>query len=389
MNVKELAEQYRNEIIAWRRDFHAHPELALEEFETADKVARELEKLGIKVTRVGKTGVLGTLTGNHPGKTVALRADMDALAIVETTGVSYQSKNAGVMHACGHDGHTAMLLGAAKILSQLKDEIRGTIKFIFQPAEEVGLGALQFLEAGILEGVSAVFGAHLWPDIPTGKVSLEAGPRMASVAKIKITVKGASVHGSMPNLGVDAIVAAAAIVMNLQTISSREISPLEPVVVSIGKFAGGTSWNILCDEVVMEGTTRSFSRETKNKLCEMIERVARNTAASLRAEAHVEYAETAPPTINDPHVSKIAAGALKKLYGEGAAVEAPKVMGGEDFAYLMEAVPGAFALIGSGNKEKETSLPLHQGKFNIDEDALPIGAALHAQFALDFLAQEN
>jgi amidohydrolase len=385
MDVKDLAEKLKNEIVSWRREIHEYPEIGLEETRTGNMVAQELEKLGIKVTRVAKTGVLGILKGEGSGKTVALRADMDALPIAEASEVPYKSRNPGVMHACGHDGHVAMLLGAAKILSQMRDKISGTIKFVFQPAEEIGLGAPGFIGAGVMEGVDAILALHLWPDLPSGKVSLVPGPRMAAADQLKINVKGKTGHGSMPHQGIDAILAAAAITMNLQSVVSREVPPLEPAVITIGKFTGGTSWNITCDEVRLEGTTRCFSHEVRKNLLLAIERVAKDTAASFRAQAEVEFIKISPPIINDPLITKIAANSLHKLYGENVPGELEKVMGGEDFSYFLETIPGAMAFIGAGNKEKKTDYPLHNDKFNIDEDVLPTGAALHAQFALDFL----
>ncbi len=385
MTVRDAAERLKDEIVAWRRQIHANPEVGWHEVATGNLVAAELAKMGIEVTRVAKTGVLGVIRGTAPGKTVALRADMDALPITEANDVPYKSQNPGVMHACGHDGHTAMLLGAAKILSGMRDKLKGTVKLFFQPSEEIGGGALAFIETGALEGVEAILAIHLWPALPSGKVSLVAGPRMASADKLLIKVRGKAGHGSMPHLGVDAILAAAAITMNLQSIVSREVAPLEPAVVTIGRFTGGTTWNITCDEVELEGTTRCFSREIRKDFPATIERIIKSTAASYRAEAELAYLPISPPTINDPLVAKVAAGALTELYGEEAFGDLEKVMGGEDFAYYLERVPGAMVFVGVGNKEKQTDYSLHNERYNLDEDMLPVGAALHAQFALNFL----
>ncbi len=385
MTVRVAAEQLKEEIISWRRQIHANPEVGWHEVATGNLVAAELAKMGVEVTRVAKTGVLGVIKGTAPGKTVALRADMDALPIAEANDVPYKSKNPGVMHACGHDGHTAMLLGAAKILSGMRDKFKGTVKLFFQPSEEIGGGALGFIEAGATDGVGAILAIHLWPSLPSGKVSLVAGPRMASADKLLIKVRGKAGHGSMPHLGVDAILAAAAITMNLQSIVSREVAPLEPAVVTIGRFTGGTTWNITCDEVELEGTTRCFSREIRNNFPATIARIIKSTASSYRAEAELEYIPISPPTINDPLVAKVAAEALTELYGEDMLGELEKVMGGEDFAYYQERIPGAMVFMGAGNTAKETDFPLHNERFNLDEDVLPAGAALHAQFALNFL----
>ena len=389
MDVKEVANLYKEQIVNWRREFHEYPELTWQEVRTGNRVAEELEKMGIEVKRMSKTGVLGILKGVKPGKIIALRADMDALPIVEKTDNPFKSKNLGVMHACGHDGHTAMLLGAAKVLSSMKDKLEGTVKFIFQPAEEGGLGALRMREEGVMEEVSAILGMHLWADIPTGMVSLEPGPRMASADKFKITIKGKSGHGSMPHQGVDALIATGAILTDLQFIVSREISPLDPAVVSIGTINGGAGWNVICNEVTMEGTTRSFSPEVRSRLLESIERIVTNTASSYRAEGKLDITYITPPTINHTSISEIFANIVEKLYGKDKITTMEKVMGGEDFAYLNETVPGIMAFLGTRNDEKGITFPHHHEKFDIDEDSLTIGTSLYAQFALDYLTNNK
>ncbi len=386
MDIKEMVYSNRDQIVSWRREFHEYPELTWQENRTGNRVAEELRKMGIEVRRISKTGVLGILKGVKSSKTVALRADMDALPIVEKTDSPYQSKISGVMHACGHDGHTAMLLGAAKVLSNMKDTLEGTVKFIFQPAEEGGLGALRMREEGVLEEVSAILGIHLWADIPSGMISLEPGPRMASADKFKITVRGKSGHGSMPHQGVDALIAAGAILSDLQSIVSREINPLEPAVVSVGTISGGAGWNVICNEVIMEGTTRSFNPDVRAKLLESIERIVTKTASSYRAEGQLEITYITPPTINHASIAGIFANTVESVFGKEKIVTMEKVMGGEDFAYLNETVPGIMVFLGIRNDEKGIIYPHHHEKFNIDEDSLPIGAILYAQFALDYLA---
>lgn len=386
MNVRELSEKYKEELIALRREFHQNPELGWEEIQTSNRVEEELKKIGIKVERIAKTGVVGMLKGKEDGKVVALRADMDALPIQEANNdLPYKSKNAGVMHACGHDSHTAMLLIAAKVLWELRDQIKGTVKFIFQPAEEPIQGAKKMFEEGVMEGVDAILGIHIWSQLPTGKVSLEPGPRFAAGDRFKITVKGKGSHGAVPHLGVDAIVAASAIVMDLQSIVSREIDPLEPAVLSIGKINGGFNFNVLCNEVVLEGTTRSFNQDIQNRFPLMIKRMVDNTASSFNAKAEIDYIIGSPSCANDPALAQIAKSGIIKLYGEDVVANFEKTMGGEDFAYFIQKVPGIIAFLGGGNKEKNTTYPHHHEKFNIDEDALPIGTSLYAQFALDFL----
>ena len=387
MKVRKLAEKYKEQVIAWRREFHENPELSWEEIRTAERVREELVKMNIEVKRVAKTGVLGILKGDKPGKTVALRADMDALPVKEANDVPYKSKNEGVMHACGHDGHTAMLLGAAKILSLMKDEIEGTIIFIFQPAEEMGQGAAKMIEEGALEGVDAILGIHLWADLASGKVSLEPGPRMASTDRFKIAIRGKGGHGSMPHQGVDAILAASAVVINLQSIISREISPLEPAVVSIGKFHGGERFNIISEEVLLEGTTRCFNPQTREKFPSIIKRIVNETAKAYRAKGKLEYIFGHPSVINDTQISQVASRAVTDNFGEESVVKIEKVTGGEDFSFYLQKVPGVMAFVGARNENKGAMYPHHHKNFNIDEDALVVGTTLYSQFALDFLGK--
>lgn len=387
MKIRKLVEKYEDQIITWRREFHENPELSGEEIRTSERVCEELKKVNIEVKRIGKTGVLGILEGNKPGKTVALRADMDALPIQEANNIPYKSKSKGIMHACGHDGHTAMLLGAAKLLSQMRDKIKGRVKFIFQPAEESSQGASMMIKGGAIEGVDAVLGIHLWADLAVGKVSVDPGPRMASTDMFKITIKGKGGHGSMPHQGVDAILAGSAVAIDLQSIVSREINSLDPAVLSIGKFCGGERWNILCDKVLMEGTTRCFNNQVRDNFPVMIERVTKKTAEAYRAEGELEYILLAPPLINSLEMSKIALESLIKNFGKESVVELEKVMGGEDFAFFAQEVPSVFAFVGARNEKKGANYPHHHRKFNIDEDALVIGTSLYSQFALDFLGE--
>jgi len=385
VEVKELAREYKQYVIDLRREFHSNPELSLKEFETSKRVKEELKKMGVPFTSVAGTGVVGTIEGIKPGKVVALRADMDALEIQELNDVSYKSKKDGLMHGCGHDGHTAMLLGAAKILTQMKDQINGTVKLFFQPAEETAEGAQQMIEEGVLEGVDGVFGIHLWSDVPCGKVSVEAGPRMAATDIFTIKVKGKGGHGSMPHQGIDAVVVASAIVMNLQSIVSREISPMDSAVVSVGALHSGTRFNVIAPDAVLHGTSRCFDPSIRKKFPKIIERIAKNTAASYRAEATLEYIFGTPPVINDSKCSEIATNSVKKLLGDEGVGELEKITGGEDFAKFMEKVPGALALVGIRNEKKQADYPHHHPRFNMDEDGLEVGSGLYAQYAIDFL----
>jgi len=387
MDVRALVKNVKDYVIDLRREFHMYPERSGEEFRTSQRVKEELDKLGIPYTTAGGTGVIGIIKGEKPGKTVALRADMDALEVYEKNDIPYKSKTDGLMHACGHDGHTAMLLGAAKVLSMIKNELKGCVKLFFQPAEEIAQGALKMIDDGAMEGVDSVFAIHLWSGLPMGKISVEAGPRMAAVDVFDITVNGKGGHGSAPHEGVDALVAASDIVMALQTIVSRELSPLEPVVVTVGKLVAGTRFNVLASEAKLEGTNRYFNPKIKDVLPQAIERMAKNVAAGYRAEAHLNYQFATSPVINDPECSALATRAVEKILGKDGLIEYEKVMGGEDFAEFLKKAPGALALVGIGNEEKKTTYPHHHPNFNIDEDALEIGVALYVQYALDYLNQ--
>jgi amidohydrolase len=317
---------------------------------------------------------------------------MDALLVQElNTKLPYCSTTEGVMHACGHDGHTSTLLGAARILTDLKNTFRGTVKLFFEPAEEVGGSLFTFEDAGLLKGLDGCFGIHIWADIPIGKVSVNAGPKMASTDTFRLTITGKGGHASMPHQGIDAVVVAAAIIQKLQTIVCRELSPLEPCVVTIGKLTAGQRFNAIADSAVLEGNLRTFNPDICNAYPEIIERIASNTAHAFRAESKLEYGilSGTPPVINPPEQSAFAEKTVRKLFGEDALFAMQPVMGGEDFALFMQKVPGLFAFVGAGNSQKECNYPHHHGNFNIDEDALKTSTALYAQYALDFLAHNE
>lgn len=385
MDVKELAKKYYDYAVEMRREFHMNPEPSMKEFNTQKRVMEELEKMGLEPIKSGGTGVVAVIKGKGEGKTIALRADMDALEVPEANDVPYKSKTEGMMHACGHDGHMAGLLTAAKILLDKKDEFNGTVKLLFQPGEEIAQGALAMIKDGALEGVDGAFGIHIWNDCEVGKVSIEAGPRMASAGMFKIYVTGKGGHGSMPHQTVDATVVTSAILMNLQTIVSREISPLDPAVITVGMIKSGTRWNVIAGEGYMEGTTRCFSREVNEQFEDQIRRVAESTAKSYRADVKVEYTQMVVPTINDTVMSEIGEGAVRKIAGEDAIIKFEKTTGGEDFGYFADHCPTAFAFVGSKNEEKLECYPHHHPKFDIDEDAMMTSASLYAQYAINFL----
>lgn len=388
-NVKELAADYFDYTVQMRREFHANPEPSMEEERSCHRIIEELEKIGLKPEKVAGTGVVCAIKGSKKtgsNKTAALRADMDALELEEKNEVEYKSENKGLMHGCGHDGHMAALLTAAKILNDLKDSFAGTVKLIFQPGEEVALGAKKMVEAGVLETVDAIFGLHIWNDLETGKISAEAGPRMAAVNQFKIEIKGEGGHGSMPQQGIDPIMAAAAVVMNLQTVVSREFDPMEAAVLSVDIFNSGSKGNVLPDRAFLEGTTRCFSREINNKFEAVIRRIAEETAASYRAEAELEYDKLTLVCINEEKTAEIAQKAARKV-GKDSLVKLAKTTGGEDFSFFAAEVPAAFAFVGSRNEAQGAAAPHHHPEFNIDEDSLKTAAALYAQFALDFLEE--
>ena len=386
MNVRDITKKYKDYIIEKRRYFHMNPEPSFNEYDTSKVVQEELTKIGIPFEIFAKTGIIATIKGQNPGKTVLLRADMDALELCEKNNVSYRSQKEGLMHACGHDGHIAMLLGAAHVLNEIKNDISGEIKLLFQPAEEIAKGAKAMIEESkIIDSIDAAFAIHLWQGVPVGKISLESGARMAAADLFSIKVKGKSGHGSMPHETIDAVVVASAIVMNLQHLVSRNTNPLDTLVVTVGKLTAGTRHNIIAGEALLEGTIRSFSDEVWKKIPEQIERVVKNTAAAYNAEAEIDLVRATPPLVNNQDISDILKASAEKLYGEEVVTKYEKTPGGEDFAYFTQAVPGALAFVGIRNDEKGINSPHHNETFDMDEEALEMGANLYAQFAIDFL----
>lgn len=387
MLIHTLTEDDKKYIVRLRREFHKYPELSFQEFQTSKIIKRELESLGIPYNTLIGTGIVATIKGKMSGKTIALRADMDALPIKEETEVDYKSSNHGCMHACGHDAHMAMLLGAAKVLCRIKDSINGEIRLIFQPGEELGGGAKRLIEEKVLHGVDGIFGIHVWSDIETGYISVEKGPRMAASGRFLIKVSGKGGHGSAPNQGVDAVLICSAIVMNLQSVISREIDPSECAVLGVGSIKSGSAYNIIASSGIMEGTTRCFNAEISQEFPEIIQRIAENTAKVYRGEAVVEYLDNTPVLINHEECSKIAAKAVEKIGAKNIKFE--KIKASEDFAEYSNRIPGVFAFLGVKSEKKQSFYAQHHPKYNIDEDALEIGAKLFVQYALDFLSDYN
>ena len=387
MRVQELAKEQESYVIQCRHYLHSHPELSTKEVNTTRFIKEELEKMGVEVQEFeGITGCVGTIKGDKPGKTVMLRADIDALPITENPGKSYCSLNPGVMHACGHDCHTSMLLGAAKILSAHRDEIHGTVKLIFQMAEEIGRKSEEYVKRGALEGVDAIFGMHIWSAVPAGKVNFESGERMACSDRFTIKIHGKSSHGSAPHEGNDAIIAGAAAIQALQTIPSRINIPFNALVVTVGIFNGGTKENIIADQAELTGTVRAFNREFRNSMPEVIKSVVEPVVKGYGCSAEVDYYFGPSPLINDHEdLVQIARGAASKEMGEDALIPLKKMTGAEDFSVYMETVPGVFGYLGCRNEEKGIIAAHHHPAFDVDEDVLYHGTGIYVQFALDYL----
>ncbi|AKJ41203.1 Uncharacterized hydrolase YxeP [Pragia fontium] len=389
-NIAASIKQHLDQMIAFRRDLHAHPELPWEEVRTTQKIAEALEAIGIPFRLTKPTGIIADIKGGKPGKTVALRADIDALPVLELNdSLSYKSQTAGKMHACGHDAHTAMLLTAAKALYENREQLRGNVRLIFQPAEEIAQGAIEMIKQGALEGVDNVFGMHIWSTSPSGKISCNVGSTFASADLLKVTFKGRGGHGSMPEACVDAAVVASSFVMNLQAIVSRETSPLEPAVVTIGKMEVGTRFNVIAENAVLDGTVRCFNLATRERLKAALERYAEHTAAIYGATAKVEYIYGTLPVINEERSALLAQSVVRSAFGDDTLFTEKPTTGGEDFSFYIENIPGCFALVGSGNADKGTDWAHHHGCFNIDEDAMAKGAEFYAQYAWSYLQQDS
>ena len=387
LDIVAAARAQAAEIIADRRAIHAHPELAYQEHRTAALVAARLLELGIEHrVGVGGTGVVGLVRGGRPGRTVLLRADMDALPITEDSGSEYVSQNSGVMHACGHDGHTAMLLGAARILQERRRDFGGNVKLMFQPAEEGGAGAVKMIEQGLLEnpGVDAAFAIHVGHGTETGTMIARGGPLLAGANSFTITVTGRGGHASRPQAAVDPVVVAAQLVVALQTLVSREVEPGVPAVVTLGAFQSGTTFNVIPDRAVIKGTIRAYDHAVMKHLERRIEETAAGVAGALRARAEVEIHMHYPPTVNDEAMAELAGGALRKI-GATVAPGSP-IMAAEDFSYVLQRVPGAMVQLGVRDPAWAEARPVHTAQFDLDEGSLPLGAAAYAAMALEFLA---
>jgi amidohydrolase len=393
--ISKKAEEIKGFLTEFRRDLHQHPELSFKEFRTSEKIAQALKQIGLEVqTGVGKTGVVGLLRGKTGNKVIGLRGDMDALPVEELNQTSYVSENRGVMHACGHDGHSTIILGAARVLHSLRDELPGTIKFIFQPAEEAGgKGAAGMIRDGVLKSpdLSAILGVHMWPaPIGLGQIGLNYGPSMAASDSFHLRIIGKGGHAALPHMTIDPVVIAAQVINMVQLIASRMIDPLDPVVVSIGLVKGGTRHNIIANEVELRGTVRTLRPEMRTKIREKLERIAKGVTDALDATYEFNYTLGVAPTINEANLTRLVEESAREILGEHNVLrlEHPH-MTGEDFGALCEAIPGTFIKVGVHNPEKGYVHVLHSPHFDFDEDALVTGVKTVAYAAMKYLSQNQ
>ena len=391
MTLEQDITAQKDYITALRRHFHAHPEISLKEFETARRIEKELDAIGVAHERVGETGVFAKILGKAagPGHIVALRADIDALGMQDLKSCEYASKNDGVCHACGHDAHAATLLGAARVLKQHENDFSGEIRLFFQQAEEIGQGARQFVAAGHLKGVKRIFGAHVASYLPVGKITVTPGPINASCDFFRITIKGRGAHVSKPHLGIDALYVASQTVVALQSIVSRSTNPLDTVVVGIGKAWAGTQYNIVAEDAVLEGTTRTFTPESREKTNTRVSKIAQDTAEMLGAQADVFFDAYSSPLINDETAAREIQNVARGIFGEdGVITNQPKSLGAEDFADYLAHAKGCFVQVGTQSSKPGTECAHHNGHFDVDENGLVLSCSLYVKYALWVLAQD-
>jgi len=386
--LKERIYGMKDWLIEIRREIHMYPELGFEEVKTSRLVSEWLERFGLEVQKgIAGTGVIGLLRGKSPGKTVAIRADMDALPIEEFNQVPYASQIKGKMHACGHDAHVTILLGVARVFSSFRDQVKGNIKWIFQPAEEGGGGGKRMVEEGVLENphVDAIFGAHVFPQIEIGKVGICEGKALASADRFTIKVIGQSGHAASPHLAKDPILVSGHLITQIHCIVSREVDPLDSAVITIGRVSGGSAFNIIPDEVELLGTVRALSPEIREKMRKRVEEIVRGVTQSFGVEYRFEYEYGYPVLVNEPEMIKLVSSACAKGIGEEKVVEVQPSMGAEDFAFYLEKVPGAFFRLGIRNESKGIVHPYHNSRFDIDEDVLPFGVEMFVRIIDQFL----
>lgn len=387
--LRAAAEALADQLVADRRHIHMRPELGFKEHETSKYVQKRLGEIGVPFkAEIAETGIVATIQGSSPGKTVLLRADIDALPIQEETGAEYASRNPGVMHACGHDAHTAVLLGVAALLRD-QAQFAGTVKLVFQPCEERAPGgAIRMIEEGVMDDpkVDAAFGLHVTPQLEVGQLGYRPGPASAASDRFTINVVGKGGHAARPNSCVDAVVVGAHIVVALQTLISRETSPIQPAVVTVGAIHAGDAHNVIPGEATIRGTVRTYDRDLRQHMSERLPELARGIARAMRAEAHVDYTFGYPSLVNDPAMTELARDAGADIVGRQNLADPEQALGGEDMAYFLQKAPGCFFRLGTGNRARGITYGNHHPKFDVDEAALPIGVAALAATALRFLA---
>jgi amidohydrolase len=387
-SVRQKALDMKDEMIAWRRDFHMHPELGFKEMRTSKIIAQRMEDWGYKVqTGIAETGVVAHLGGTEPGPILLLRFDMDALPIQEQTKASYASIYPGLMHACGHDGHMAVGLAVARILSLDKDRLRGGVKFVFQPAEEILGGAQRMVKEGVLEDPKPDFSlaAHLWNEKPVGWMGISAGPILAGADTLEIMVKGKGGHGAIPNQTRDPILASAHLITALQSIIARNVDPRKSGVISVTQVLAGDTYNVIPEQVVLRGTIRTFESAVKELIHERIDTIATEITAAFECEAEVKVNLVAPPVVNDEGLSSTARNVAQELFPEATIVSDVMSMVSEDMAYMMDTIPGCYLLIGSNDPERGLDAPHHNPFFDFSEEVLPYCAAVLAALALEVM----
>ncbi len=394
--IREIGADIESEVIALRRELHKHPELSGKETRTQEALCIELGKLGVEYRRAAGTGVIATIRGEakgaysadgNPAKRVALRADIDALPVTEQTGAPYASQSEGIMHACGHDCHMAMMLGAVRILNGLRDRLCGEVRVLFQPAEEISIGALKMIEDGALDGVDAIYGAHIWSEVDAGKISCEPGQRMAHTDWFRIDIEGVSAHGSMPHKGVDAVVVGAEMVTALQILVSRDVSPFEPVVVTVGEFHGGEARNIMAGTAYLTGTVRTWSDKLRAEVPDRLERIVGKIARAFNAEARFTFEPGNAGLANDVQCAEAARRAVVEVLGEEAVGSYEGTLSGEDFSEYLRLVPGVMAFVGTRNPAVGAEHPQHSCYYEVDESVLVKGSMVAAQWAVDMLGE--
>jgi amidohydrolase len=389
MNLSQRFTQLASSMVAMRRDFHRHPELAFQEYRTSAKLAEFLEALGLEVTRgIATTGLMARLKGSRPGRTVLVRADIDALPIHEATGAEYASQNPGVMHACGHDGHAAIAAHVAAVMSELREEIAGELRFVFQPAEEIVQGARPMIEAGVMDGVDAVVGLHLWSQLPAGMVGVRSGPIMAAADAFTLTVHGRGAHAATPHLGTDPVLIGAHLITALQSLVSRETDPLLSSVITIATVtAGEGAHNIIPERAELKGTLRTFDAPLRQHLMRRIEELSSALASAMGGSAEVTWRPGSPAVVNDPAMTERFLAIARERVGERL-IEIAPMMGGDDMAEFLLRAPGVYFWVGAGDPASGKDKPHHHPAFDIDDErALPLAAELLARTALDFLRE--